>query len=395
MTNIIYRFCFEQESRPAVREDCKEMAALQSQRTALPLGNGMKTELGVEKLVKNKKGQGRKTKVRKEGKALPCSNSSSQNGNCTEKTVEQLMRDSTHAQSGDSSINSSSLSIKMSQEGVLDTRNDELSTSKGTDTLPNRHIGSSRAELDICGDDRRASTNNEIPDFSEKPLEAASGAASSNSMSYNGVEKLTNYTCNGHFLPQSEVLKPRVLSPVGEEPPISLVESEVSEVLQPKRVSEAPLCQPTNKPGINKSIEESNEVNSITLRFGTIDFSTTKIEKPSVPSLTTNLEASILTGLHQEGPDKMPEKIDTGYNKVVVTKGEDQGYQSAGKKRGTEPVVEPSIRRSGVRSQSLPTGILTTGLHQNCPLSSFAGPKFPYRIPFMMPNSRVFCNCIL
>lgn len=189
---------------------------------------------------------------------------------------------------------------------------------------------------------------------------------------FNAVEKPIRPDRNGH-LRHSEEVKAPVLSPVGEEP----TRSKVSTVGQNL---EEPFDKPEVTLGKYDLDSQSRDHNALELRFGTIDVVASDVQVPvNLMSSSTPNAAP----LQQIMPDlQLPKREHpenghkaSGLSSLSI---EEEGGITAGDVEATsEPVHDLSNRRSGLRSQSLPSGLCTPGIqHALLPCYQQSDPQF-------------------
>lgn len=187
--------------------------------------------------------------------------------------------------------------------------------------------------------------------------------------SFDAVEKPKLHDRNGHSRLSDEV-KTRVLSPVGEEPTVGLAGSEVFEVSTGGHNLEEPFDKPADnveKCGLDV---QSMEHTALQLRFGTIDVIASDVQVPVNLKSSTTPNAS---ALQRTVPDlQLPkrEASENGHKSSGLSapriEEKEGGIATADIGATSEPVHDSSTRRSGLRSQSLPSGVCTPGIQHSC-----------------------------
>lgn len=171
----------------------------------------------------------------------------------------------------------------------------------------------------------------------------------------NAAQGLEIHDRNG-YLRQSDEVNTRVLSPVGEEPSVGQAGSEVLEALNVEQDLQKQFDMPESIYDHDFNLQR-RESRSLQLRFGTIEVVTSDVQVPVKSSISSKAlgQHSIIpetpgNGRKCRGLDELriaEESWDTAHN-VEAT---------------PEPVYDSNLRRSGHRSQSLPSGISASGMH--------------------------------
>lgn len=169
----------------------------------------------------------------------------------------------------------------------------------------------------------------------------------------NAAQGLEIHDRNG-YLRQSDEVNTRVLSPVGEEPSVGQAGSEVLEALNVEQDLQKQFDMPESIYDHDFNLQR-RESRSLQLRFGTIEVVTSDVQVPVKSSISSKAlgQHSIIpetpgNGRKCRGLDELriaEESWDTAHN-VEAT---------------PEPVYDSNLRRSGHRSQSLPSGISASG----------------------------------
>jgi hypothetical protein len=182
----------------------------------------------------------------------------------------------------------------------------------------------------------------------------------------NTVEKSKIHDRNER-LRQSDEVNTHVLSPVGEEPSVGQARSEIFEVSTLGQSLEEPFDKPEHTSGNCDLDLQRMDPQAFQLRFGTVDVVASDAQVPVnlKPSSTSKASA-----LHRIIPDLQMHKKEapengrkpSGFSAPRIK--EKEGWIAARDVEATsEPVYDSNSRRSGLRSQSLPSGVFTPGMH--------------------------------
>lgn len=211
----------------------------------------------------------------------------------------------------------------------------------------------------------KASGERVVPDAVDVLHRSVTTTISNASDLLNAVEKPKIHDQN-EYLRQSDEVNNRVLSPVGEEPGVCLARSEVNEVSTVGQNLEEPVDKPSNILGKRDHDLQSVEHRALQLRFGTVDVVASDVQVPVNLKPSSTSKAS---HLHRTVPELQVPKKETPENGRKLSGlsapriKEKEGWIAARDVEATpEQVYDSNSRRSGLRSQSLPSGVFTPGM---------------------------------
>ena len=207
-----------------------------------------------------------------------------------------------------------------------------------------------------------------VPDVVDELHGSVTTTVSKTSNSLNVVGN-PNIHDRNECLRQSDEVNTRVLSPVGEEPSVGQARSEVFDVSALGQSLEDPFDKPANILDSCGLDLPSIEHRALELRFGTVDVVASDVQVPG------NLKPSSISkasALQRPIPDlQLPKKeaSENGRKSSGLTAPrmkEKEGWIAARDVEATsEPVYDSNSRRSGLRSQSLPSGVFTPGMQHS------------------------------
>lgn len=350
-----------QECEPAAREDFANMVHLEAQRTDLPVEiHESPDSIGAK--FETMKFQTHKSKTSRNGKNILAEgglNRPPVHGNTNAK-LEKFVRNDMHANNCMSSPSSEIIGTHSSENVNPDTSFNDLSKISATQ--------------DECEEQARIGVVNSggnctrgLSDF----LECNRVVVATDSKATDLIDSLDKIKVFDQIGPsrQCETLKSRVLSPVGEEPTTCQAEPEVHEVAnlgQDCRKSKENLTGLSNK---SSPVAQSQDINSLQLRFGTLDLVTPNISVPPCSSSSMMTTSSLPPtpsasqqhiSLQKKTAEKSEEGSD-GASDTMIMEEKDNGIVKHRKESTSEPIFDSAVRGTGFRSQSLPSGILATG----------------------------------
>lgn len=345
---------FLQESEPVRKEDVKGTVPL-SQRAKLPNGTVGSPEFRGGN-IQSSKSPIRKSKTHKHGKLTQAGASVDITGLHKEKCQsEKFEMNGGHKTDYESSDSKPVIGFCHSDVDINST------------TLPVHSPPEAPSKIcsGLCD-----STTEPIRDSGDRVVsdavdEVHGSTVCKSSDLINAVEKPELHDRNGH-LRQSDDVKTRVLSPVGEEPTVGAAGSEVFEVSTVGQNLGEPFDKPADISGKCDVDLQSMEHRAIPLRFGTIDVIASDVQVPVKLKSSTTPNGSVfqrtIPGLQL--PKREASENGHKSNGLSTLRIEEkEGRIAAGDVEATaEPVHDSSTRRSGLRSQSLPSGVCTPGI---------------------------------
>lgn len=315
----------------------------QSQKGKLPNEIVGSTDFRAEN-IQSLKSPNRKSRIHKHGKHAQAEASVDNNHLYGDKSrfEDKLRMNDSHETTYEISESKSGASFCRGDVETIDTNS----------PIPSTVEVPSEVNTDLCGDGL-------VSDADDKPH----GPIISKTLGlFDAVEKPKFPDRNGH-LRQSDEVKTRVLSPVGEEPTVG--SSEAFDVSVGEQDIEESIEKPADDARMCGLESQSMEHKALQLRFGTIDViaSDVQVSLNAKSSTTWNASAlqrtvpdlQVLNKAASENGHKT-----NGFNGLRI---EAQEVGLAGDTGATsEPVHDRSTRRSGLRSQSLPAGVCTPGI---------------------------------
>lgn len=350
-----------QECEPAVREDFANSAHLEAQRTGLPIETHVSPDSSGDKF-QTMKVQTHKSKTSRNGKNILAGGGLQKPPvhDNTNAKLEKFVRNDMHVNNTMSSP-SSEISGSHSPENVIpDPSFNDFSKSSATQDECKEQVRI--GEVNSGGNYNRG-----LSDILD-PNKVVAAPDSKATDSIDSLDKIKVFDRIGPSQ-QCETLKICVLSPVGEEPISCQAEPEVCEVVdlgQDCRKSEETLTSSSNK---SSPVIQSQDINPLQLRFGTLDLVTPNINVPPCSSSSMMTTSSLpptpsATQRHISLQKKTAEKSEEGSDgasDTLIKEEKDSGIVKHRKESTSEPVFDSTVRRTGFRSQSLPSGILATG----------------------------------
>ena len=349
-----------QECEPADREDFANALHLEAERTGLPIEIHVSPDSNGDRF-QTMKSHTHKSKTSRNGKNILAGEASKRPPvhDNTNAKLEKFLRNDMHVNNTVSSPSSEIVGSHSPENVNPDPSFNEFSKISATQDECKEQVRI--GEVNSGGNYTRG-----LSDILD-PNKVVAATDSKATESIDSLDKVKVFDRIGPSQ-QCETLTSRVLSPVGEEPTTCQAEPEVCEVVdlgQDCRKSEETLTSSSNK---SSPVIQSQDINPLQLRFGTLDLVTPDISVPpcSSSSMTTSSlpPTPSATQRHinlQKKTAGKPEEGSDGASDTMIKEEKDSGIVKHRKESTSEPVFDSTVKRTGFRSQSLPSGILATG----------------------------------